>query len=727
MKKFSILLLATVFAVTTATANAQLIEPLEPLESPMLISEPTPITYMPSFMTNYDAALAWSFENDVLKGDGATGDLREYDCVKRAELLKMLYNVLEVDVSNPNAELFSDTSADQWYVDYVKKAREKGTIAGYPDGTFKPGQCVNRAEAIKMALLEFPNVTPVGTPTQYTDVPDTEWFYPYVTYGIANDLVGTKHVIYFGDSKFFPGDSMARNEFAEMLYRLKAVQDNNLDGYSTDYAPENLDKMPAQDYDLEPEEFFEYGTSLLMTVDTHNQSQIDLVDGLLAATPAKSVDHYIGLLFESVEDEIAPAFDVGTEVMFAAGDATNGIPVESLLFTVDNPTKLEAAFDSLAKKPDFSKGNLFGFKTFDNRADGTFYAYTDEVMATWPTPGDRYLALQKIKNGDKNLLDNADFINYVKSIPSTNVGTIYFNSTYGESGMLAVVPHSSGVKFHYRLDGFDGLGGASEPPYMYEKIPGDNLMMYGESNALLDLLEGEGADLATQMQNEDIITTEGNWMNSGMAFSMHDTGSLIPGMALYFDAVGYVEEAKQDIAAMSEFFDAVIAQMDEESPEMTDVIVKDTVNADGATLNRITFDMNAIPEEELDSELREISSFISEPIEFYYGLTSDNYVVFALYNGFDEVLDSSGPISTNSDIKEALGYLSGYPNGLSYISMENMLTYVDMWVAEVEKTEPMPVEMKENYNQVMDYIGTVKYIISAEKEFGSGLMYVKVD
>jgi len=262
---------------------------------------------------------------------------------------------------------------------------------------------------------------------------------------------------------------------------------------------------------------------------------------------------------------------------------------------------------------------------------------------------------------------------------------------------------------------------------MYQNIPGENVMFYGESNALLDIYNVQGMDLASQLKTEGAIETEGNWMNNGIAFSMHDTGTLLPGMALYFDAADYVEDARQDIAAMSEFFDAIVAQMDEESPEMADVITKSTVDADGATLNKITFDLSAVPEEEMDSDLEIFNEIVTDPIEFYYGLTSDDYVVFALYNDFEEVLADSRPISMNSDIKEAMSYLSGYPNGLTYISMENMLNYVDVWVTELEKQEPMPAELKDNYNQVIEYLSTIDYMINSEKEFGNGLMYVKVN
>lgn len=721
------LMIACLFVVNVGTANALLISPDDP---PMVISEPT-IDFYSAYTTNYDPALAWAFENDVLTGDGATGSLREDDCVKRAELLKMLYNVLVIDTANPQAELFSDTFSDQWYADYIRKARERSTIAGYPDGTFRPSQCVNRAEAVKMALLEFPNVNPVSTSINVVDVPESEWYYQYVSYALANNLVGLKHTTYYDGSKYYPGDSMSRAEFAEMLYRLKTLQDNNLASYDVDYSPENIDKMALQNYDLEPEEFFESQTSLLITLNTQNQTQVSALDGFLRNTPAGSTDDFIETLLESISDEIAPAFDDGTKVMFAAGESSNSAQLESLLFTVNNGPKLEAAFESLSKQSGFSKSTLFGFKTFDNRNDGTFYAYTDNVMATWPAPGDRYLALQKIKNGESNLLDNSEYTTFASSIPSSNIGTVYFNARGNESGILAVVPNTSGIKLYYRVNGLEFNSGASNAPHMYKNLPGNDLLMYGEADSMIDSLGEQGMDIISELQQEGMLVSPGDWLNQGYAFVMQDTGTLIPGLSLYFDAAGFIDQAKEDLEILDSFLDVVLAQMDADEPELADVIVKDTVSVDGATLNRVSIDVTALPQEELQ-DLEMFEGLLGDSLEFYYGLTSDNYVVFALYSGFDDVYGSVPTVSSNPDVKAGLSYLTGYPNGLSYISLENMLTYVDMLILEFENVsgEPMPAEMKESYNQVMDYLDPVKYIISAEKDFSGlpgGLMFVKIN
>ena len=135
--------------------------------------------------TFYKQSIDWMLENEIINGYG-DGSFKPDNCVNRVELLKMLFKTLEVDTTEYEAELFSDTYANEWYTEYVIAARARGTVNGYPDGTFKPSQCVNRVEAIKMALLEFNNGE---IPDQYGMVinpydigemsQDTPWWMPY--------------------------------------------------------------------------------------------------------------------------------------------------------------------------------------------------------------------------------------------------------------------------------------------------------------------------------------------------------------------------------------------------------------------------------------------------------------------------------------------------------------------------------------------------------------------
>lgn len=62
----------------------------------------------------------------------------------RAEFTAMAMRFTDVDVAGANP--FSDVPADAWYQEYVVDASELGWIGGYPDGTFRPDQTINRAE-----------------------------------------------------------------------------------------------------------------------------------------------------------------------------------------------------------------------------------------------------------------------------------------------------------------------------------------------------------------------------------------------------------------------------------------------------------------------------------------------------------------------------------------------------------------------------------------------------
>lgn len=196
---------------------------------------------------DYYNSIIWMSGNGVIDGH-PDGTFKPYDCVNRVELLKMLFEALELSVDSSTFALFPDTYADQWYAPYVRTARERGTVDGYPDGTFKPGQCVNRVEAVKMAVNEF-SVDPVNDDRPFygsfadtfSDVYKSEWYYIYLDHALLANALGDKHVsVSSNETMFLPSFSMNRNEVAEMLFRMKALKDNSVDAYVNGLKPDLL-------------------------------------------------------------------------------------------------------------------------------------------------------------------------------------------------------------------------------------------------------------------------------------------------------------------------------------------------------------------------------------------------------------------------------------------------------------------------------------------------------
>lgn len=107
------------------------------------------------------------------------GTFRPDDLVNRAEAAKILMLALGNDVGNlPNDGRFSDVQEGAWYVPYVMKAEQLGIINGHPDGTFRPTLNINRAEYMKMLSLTFGTGT--NYPYYYQDVPPDAWYAEFV-------------------------------------------------------------------------------------------------------------------------------------------------------------------------------------------------------------------------------------------------------------------------------------------------------------------------------------------------------------------------------------------------------------------------------------------------------------------------------------------------------------------------------------------------------------------
>ena len=213
--------------------------------------------------TSYKTAIEWMSDNKIITGY-EDNTFKPDNCVTRAEFLKMLFLTDKADTtvpvgtagSNYYDNMLSDVDLTSWYWPFVRTALKLNIIKGYPDGTFKPNQCVNRAEAIKMAVIEsakdnFVNDAWAGSSlmlSSYKDVDSSAWYFKYFTYVIFRNLVGQEHVKivkniqsdYGNDQYFYLNKSMTRKEVAEMLYRMKAMKDNNAEIFTEGDVPKDL-------------------------------------------------------------------------------------------------------------------------------------------------------------------------------------------------------------------------------------------------------------------------------------------------------------------------------------------------------------------------------------------------------------------------------------------------------------------------------------------------------
>ncbi len=81
---------------------------------------------------------------------------------------------------------FSDVTATHPNAKAIIDLKNRGVISGYPDGSFKPDQTVNRAEALKIILLGSgisveTGLKPLPTGMKFNDIEPGAWYSNYVT------------------------------------------------------------------------------------------------------------------------------------------------------------------------------------------------------------------------------------------------------------------------------------------------------------------------------------------------------------------------------------------------------------------------------------------------------------------------------------------------------------------------------------------------------------------
>ena len=141
----------------------------------------------------------------------ADGTFKPEQPINRAEFTKILMGVLDGDGRMCKMAPFPDAPMTEWYGQAVHKARCHGVIDGYPDGTFRPGNLINYAEAAKIAANAYGLKIDENAGADWGSQ-DT-WFLPY-----SFALLGRHAVPPTVDRYAHP---LTRGEMAEMIYRLE--------------------------------------------------------------------------------------------------------------------------------------------------------------------------------------------------------------------------------------------------------------------------------------------------------------------------------------------------------------------------------------------------------------------------------------------------------------------------------------------------------------------------
>lgn len=216
---------------------------------------------------------------EYVKGKGIfdgypDGYFRPYQSINRAETTKVIikgfdYPILPADGTNLG---FWDVVPEAWYMPYLRSAVTYGNIIqGYPDGSFKPAQVVNRVELLKIFLKSANVALPNCTMQPYPDTPiqaDTEWYMDFVCYSKMHQLMDTD---YYGN--FNPAKPMTRGDVAMLFYRFdnRGMYDDSY--YNTNERP-HLSDVELSEYEVDEGE----GLRIYYSLDKSADVTVEILD-----------------------------------------------------------------------------------------------------------------------------------------------------------------------------------------------------------------------------------------------------------------------------------------------------------------------------------------------------------------------------------------------------------------------------------------------------------------
>jgi hypothetical protein len=150
------------------------------------------------------------------------GTFKPAQVVNRAEALKIMLEARKAAVSEPTESSFSDVPVGEWYAKYVEAGKTLGIIGGNPDGTFAPARTVNKVEFLKMLLLAYEvKFVNYQAPEKplYPDTPDNNAW--YIQYlDFAKSL---NLVIPNAQGLIEPDKGLSRGEVADITYKLIVI------------------------------------------------------------------------------------------------------------------------------------------------------------------------------------------------------------------------------------------------------------------------------------------------------------------------------------------------------------------------------------------------------------------------------------------------------------------------------------------------------------------------
>ncbi len=172
--------------------------------TPAIAATPAPFADMQHSWYGYREAVNVLRDRGII-GGYPDGNFKPRQTINRAEFLKLVFAAKDPhDVIDTAEQCFSDVPLDAWFAPFVCAAERRGIAKGYPDGTFKPEQEVNWAEAIALISRAYG--------WDVDERSGERWYEPFVETLDRRDVLA--------EYSYVPWTALSRERASDLVYRM---------------------------------------------------------------------------------------------------------------------------------------------------------------------------------------------------------------------------------------------------------------------------------------------------------------------------------------------------------------------------------------------------------------------------------------------------------------------------------------------------------------------------
>lgn len=155
------------------------------------------------------------------------------------------------NVSDAEKAAFTDLDGVEWAKTSIEYLASKEIVNGRGNGIFDPNANVTREEFVKMLVLAF-GLETENARSEFSDIPASDWSYPYVSAACQSGLVKGMSEELFGKGKYITRQDMAVlvwrfSQFKEVELPTGAITEFSDKGMISDYAVEAISALRAAD------------------------------------------------------------------------------------------------------------------------------------------------------------------------------------------------------------------------------------------------------------------------------------------------------------------------------------------------------------------------------------------------------------------------------------------------------------------------------------------------